>query len=150
MADAGKTGREDMLAEKPEEFLPWERGVLPGIVLSVILPGKGDVLVTYLLDAVIGDGCTVGIAAQVTNDLLWSTERLFSIDHPVFIEKIIRHPACYPCLFLKFPGPFHEPGPEYFTEMLHFKEVFAPFAGMFPFPVWHECPAGTIRCKWGW
>ncbi|MGV8094703.1 MAG: hypothetical protein AB2L24_22850 [Mangrovibacterium sp.] len=44
--------------------------------------------------------------------LIEAAERLFGIDHPVFIEKVIRHPTCYPCLFFKFTDSFHEPAPE--------------------------------------
>ena len=56
---------------------------LLGTVLTVILPGEGDVIVVESLDAAVGDGDAMGVAAEIGENLGGSAERLLGVDHPI-------------------------------------------------------------------
>ena len=35
----------------------------------------------------VGDGHAMGVTAQITEHMLWTSERAFRIDHPIFSEQ---------------------------------------------------------------
>jgi hypothetical protein len=51
-------------------------------VATIILPLEANLAVLDIEDAIVGDGDTVCVAADVLQDLLWSGERALGIDHP--------------------------------------------------------------------
>ena len=56
------------------------------VVLSIVAPSEGDVAVGDVGDAVVGDGDSVGIAAEVVEGLLGSTEGRLGVDDPLGVS----------------------------------------------------------------
>ena len=61
------------------QFLP--------IVVGRVTPAKGDLVVGQRNQAMVRDGHAVGIAAEILQDVLGSTEGWFGVDDPVFAEE---------------------------------------------------------------
>ena len=55
--------------------------------MGLILPAESDLIIVERHEAVIGDGHAMGVAGEVTDDMLGSTERWFGIDHPVLAKQ---------------------------------------------------------------
>lgn len=54
------------------------------IFAGVVFPTKGKVAVLECEQAMVGDGHAVGVAAQISQDLLWSTKGRLGVDDPLF------------------------------------------------------------------
>ena len=68
--------------EAVDKFLGGEsHGFEPIFVFSIPV-SEGDLTVFHAEDAVVGDSYSVGVAAQVIEDLLWGSEGFFRIDDP--------------------------------------------------------------------
>ena len=46
-----------------------------------------DVRIGHLDQTMVGDGDAMGVAGQIVQYVLWPTERLLRVDHPVFVEQ---------------------------------------------------------------
>src|SRR5216683_3444771 len=63
------------------------RGLIP---VSIVLPAKGYRSVLKGNQAPVGDGHAVGVACQVLQDLLRSSKRRFSVDHPLASHNLVQ------------------------------------------------------------
>jgi hypothetical protein len=68
--------------ESADEFLGREGHGFLLTFVSVVLPSEVDLTTFDVLEAIIGDGHTVGVAADVIQYLLRAGERRLGIDHP--------------------------------------------------------------------
>ena len=85
VADALESRGESVEEKAADELLGGERHAA-GFVLvfvAVVLPLERDFTVVHRLEAIVGDGGTVGITAEVSERLLGSAERRFGVDDPV-------------------------------------------------------------------
>src|ERR1035438_3957390 len=83
VADALETRRKGVLQETPDELFGGNRHHLLGLLLvPVVFPGEGDLAVFQRQQAVVGDGHAMGIAPQVFEHVLRTTERRLSVNHP--------------------------------------------------------------------
>jgi len=87
VADAMEAVRHGMLQEAADEFVSGERHDLGLAVVSIVLPGETDLAVVKPDQSAVGDGDTVGITAEITDDLFGSCERGFAKDHPVDLAQ---------------------------------------------------------------
>ena len=55
--------------------------------MRVVLPAESDPVILEGHEAVIGDGDAMGVAGEITDDMLGSAERWFGIDHPVVVKQ---------------------------------------------------------------
>ena len=55
--------------------------------MSGVAPTKGDRAVVERNQSVVGDGYAVGIAAEVVEHILWTTERWFGVDDPMLSKQ---------------------------------------------------------------
>jgi len=55
--------------------------------VGVILPPERNPIILKSNEAVIRDGHAMGVAAEVTDNVLGSAERRFGIDHPVLAKQ---------------------------------------------------------------
>src|ERR1700730_11059460 len=83
IADAVEAVGQGMKQKAADELVWLQPHDLFGAVLTVILPGEGDVIVVESFDAAVGDGDAMGVAAEIGENLGGSAERLLGIDHPV-------------------------------------------------------------------
>jgi hypothetical protein len=83
IADAVKAVGQGMKQKAADELVWLQPQDLLGAVLTVILSGKGEMIVVESLDAAVGDGDAMGIAAEIGDNLGGSAERLLGVDYPV-------------------------------------------------------------------
>ena len=77
-----------MEQEAADELLGVEGlGFEPIFVFSIPI-SEGDLTVFGAEDAVVGDSYSMGVAAQVIEDLLWGGEGFFRIDDPVGVAEL--------------------------------------------------------------
>jgi hypothetical protein len=57
--------------------------VFYGAVVAIVLPGEPDIFVVAGLDAAVGDGDAMGVAAEIGENLRGSAERLLGVDDPI-------------------------------------------------------------------
>jgi len=58
------------------------------VAVRGVSPAKGDLATLQRDEAMVGDGDTMGVAAQVTENVFRATEGRFAIDHPVLIKQL--------------------------------------------------------------
>src|SRR5271165_7021894 len=87
VADAMEAVRHGVLQESADEFVGGERHDLGLAVLSIVLPDETDIAIVKSDQPAVGDGDTVGITAEITEDLFGSRERGFAKDHPVDLSQ---------------------------------------------------------------
>src|ERR1035441_10570467 len=85
VADALKAGRNGVLQEAADELVGGEGHHLGLVAVPVILPLEGNLVVFESQEAPVGDGHAVGIAAEIRQDMLWSTEGGLGVDHPLVV-----------------------------------------------------------------
>ena len=56
---------------------------LYGAVVAIVLPGEPDMVVVAGLDAAVGDGDAMGVAAEIGEHLRGSAEGLLGVDDPI-------------------------------------------------------------------
>ena len=86
VADADKATRQDVEQKAAEELDGVEGKGLFHSPVAVVFPGKRDAAVFELQQAVIGDGHTVGVAAEILDDLGGAAEGPFGVDDPASIR----------------------------------------------------------------
>lgn len=86
-ADADEAAREDVEQETSQELLRGKRHLFLLIAMGVILPAEGNPILVEVQEAVVGDSHAMGIASEITDDVLWSAERWFGVDDPVLAKQ---------------------------------------------------------------
>ena len=82
MSDFDETRGKHMEEETADELYGW-KGYLSGLLGVVVIPGMEGYLAVLATDeAMVGDGHSVGIAADIRIDLLGTSKRLFRIEDP--------------------------------------------------------------------
>jgi len=82
-----KASRQDMEEEPADKLLGLEYHGLLAVMVRIISPEEGNLAVADGEEAVIADGDSVGISAQVLQDPLDASEGPFAIDHPFFVVE---------------------------------------------------------------
>ena len=76
-----------MQQEATQEFVVWQSGELLFIVVSGIAPAKSHLAIGNGDEAMVGDGHAMGVAAEILQHILGTTEGTFQVDHPVFSKQ---------------------------------------------------------------
>jgi len=87
VADAQEAGRKHVEQEAAQELLDRQGHQTLLVAVRGISPAKGDLVAFQGDQAVIGDRHAVGVAAEVTENVLGATEGRFAVDHPVVTEE---------------------------------------------------------------
>ena len=90
VADLHKPGRQHMEKKTPDELHGVQGHGFDRIVVGPVPVGEGHPAVVYGFDPMIADGDSVGVAAQVGQDLLRPGKRLFGIYDPLFFPGLIQ------------------------------------------------------------
>jgi len=85
VTDAHEAIGQDVKQEAADEFMGLKRDRLFFIPIFAISITQGDLTVLDRKDAVVGQRHAVGIAAEVIEDGLRRTERLFGVDDPALL-----------------------------------------------------------------
>ena len=83
MPDPHEAVREDMQEEPPEKLLGRERHELQATPVGIVLPAEAHLVVVDTEEPVVGERHTVGVAAEVLQDLCGAGERRLGVDNPV-------------------------------------------------------------------
>ena len=87
VSDAHEPFGEQMQQEAAQELIDRKRQRPLFIVVGGIAPTKRYRSVSKRDQAMVGDGHAMGITAQITEHMLWASERTFRVDHPVLSEQ---------------------------------------------------------------
>src|SRR6185437_7062211 len=79
--------RQDVEQEATDELVGLEGHSLLGIVVPVVLPFESDPPVVDVQDAVVGDRDTVGVAADVVENLFGSGKGRLGVNHPLLLSQ---------------------------------------------------------------
>jgi len=75
IADALEARRQGVLQETPDELFGGNRHYLLGLLfVPVVFPGKGDLAVLQRQQAAVGDGHAMGVASEIFQHVLRTTE----------------------------------------------------------------------------
>ena len=83
VTDAMEAVGQGVEQEAPDELVGLQTHGLDGAAVAIVLPGKGDMIVIAVLDAAVGDGDAMGVAAEIGENLRGSAERLLGVDDPI-------------------------------------------------------------------
>ena len=86
-ADANKAAGQDMEEETAQELLRSERHQSLLITVGIILPAESNLIMLEGHEAMVSDGHAMGIAGEITEDMMGTAERGFGIDDPVLTEQ---------------------------------------------------------------
>jgi len=93
VTDAVESVRQGVQQKATNELVGRELHDFVGAVLSIILPGKGDMIGVEGDEAAVGDGDAMRVPPEIGENLGGSTERLFGIHDPVdaayFCEMLV-------------------------------------------------------------
>ena len=87
MTDADESLRQDVKQEAPNELVGGDHHRSRLVAASVIPPAKRNVVAIESDEPVVGDGDTVGIAAEVADDLLGPAEGGLCINNPILTKQ---------------------------------------------------------------
>ena len=87
VTDAHKTFGEQMQQEAAQELIDRKRQQFLFVVVGRIAPTKRDLPISKGDQSMVGDGHAMGVTAQITEHMLWASERAFRVDHPVLSEQ---------------------------------------------------------------
>jgi hypothetical protein len=87
VADAHEAPGKHVEQEAAQELLDGKSHQTLLVAVRGVSPAEGDWVPREGDQAVIGDRHAVGIAAEVTENVLGSTEGRFAVDHPVVTEE---------------------------------------------------------------
>jgi hypothetical protein len=79
--------RQNVEKETSEELLAGERHLSFLLAVGVVLPGESDLVILKGEQAMIGDGDAMGVASQVAEHTVRSSERGFGINDPILTEE---------------------------------------------------------------
>src|SRR5215469_6777684 len=57
------------------------------VAVGRVAPAKSDLVICKRDQPMVGDGHAMGVAAQIFEYMLWTTERRFRVDDPVFSKQ---------------------------------------------------------------
>jgi hypothetical protein len=77
--------REQMQQEAAQELIVGQSGEL--LLVGGIAPAEGDLAIGKGNQAMVGDGHTMGVAAEIVQHILGTTEGAFQVDHPILPEQ---------------------------------------------------------------
>ena len=83
VTDADESSGEDVQQEASNEFLGRQAKDLLSIVVGVVTVMELDFSMSECDQTMVGDGRTVGVAAEIAEDVIGSTERRFGVDQPL-------------------------------------------------------------------
>ena len=87
VADTHEAGGKHVEQEAAQEFLDRQGHQALLVAVRGVSPAKGDLVALQGDQAVIEDRHAVGVAAEITENVLGTTEGRFAVDHPVLTEK---------------------------------------------------------------
>ncbi len=89
VTDAMQAFWQHMDEEAADEFAGGQRHRLVAgrAVEAIVLVLEGDAVLVDGYEAAIGDGHAVGVAGEIAQDLLGSSERSFAVDHPLAVAQ---------------------------------------------------------------
>jgi len=87
VANALESVRQEVKQKAPDELKGGKRHGFWLVVVAVILPLEGDLVFLDVAEAVVGNGHTVGVTANVVEDLFRPGEGRFGIDHPFGLAR---------------------------------------------------------------
>ena len=79
---------QDMKKEPPDKFIGLQRQGLLTVTVGIISPEKRNLAVPDSEDAVIGDGDSMGIPAEILKDPLGAIEGRFAVDDPLLVIEM--------------------------------------------------------------
>ena len=85
IADALEAGRHHVLKEAADEFLDGDGHQLGFAGIAIIFPLERDLTVLEGPQTAVGDGHAMGVAAEILQDVVWSSQRRLGVDHPFFM-----------------------------------------------------------------
>ena len=85
--DPHEAGRQDMEQEAAEEFVDVEVHQPLLVLVGGVAPAEGDATIGKSHQAVVGDGDSVSVAAEVLQSVLGAAKGPFGVNHPVFGEQ---------------------------------------------------------------
>ena len=85
--NAHETFRKQVQQEPAQEFIERYGHELLFVVMSGIPPAEGDFPFSKPDQAMVGDGHTMSVAAQILEHVFRATEGRFRVNHPVFSEQ---------------------------------------------------------------
>ena len=85
MPDAYEALREQMQQESTQEAIVGQSGEL--LLVGAMAPAEGHLAIGKGDQTMIGDGHTMGVAAQIVQHLLRTTEGALPVDHPVLPKQ---------------------------------------------------------------
>jgi hypothetical protein len=88
VADLDQAGRQDVEEEAPDEFDGVQRHEFSLVAMSGVTPAKRDPIILHGNQAPVGNGNPVGIAGQIFEDLLGSTEGRLGMDYPLLVFEL--------------------------------------------------------------
>ena len=78
VSDAVEAVGQGVQKEVADELVRLQPHELGGAALAIIFPGEGDAIVIESFYAAVGDGDAMGVAAEVSEDLLWAADGLLA------------------------------------------------------------------------
>ena len=85
-ADADKAAGQDVKQEAAQELLGTERHPSLLISVGIILPAESNLAMFESHEAVVGDGYAMGIAGEIAEHMVGTTEGRLGVDDPVLTE----------------------------------------------------------------
>ena len=85
--NADKAAGQNMQQEASQELLRRERHLLFLIAVGVILPAEGNLVVLKSQETLVGDGHAMGVASEIAQHMMGTTEGWLGIDDPVLAEQ---------------------------------------------------------------
>src|SRR4051812_1593516 len=93
LANADEAVWKDMLHVAPQELRCREGHQSLFFAACIVLPAESDLFPVEGNEPVITDGNAMGITAQITKQRLWTRQRLFDVDDPVFpMQRLKKSP----------------------------------------------------------
>lgn len=78
-----------MKQEASEKFRSRHPHEFGFVLISVVFPLEDDFAISHIDDTIIGNGDTVGVAAEVLQDVRWTGEGFLCIDHPSLVVGLV-------------------------------------------------------------
>ena len=88
MADADQPFRENVDQESSQKLICGNRHNLLLAAPCVVFPAKRDSIILESNEPVVGDGDTVGVRAEIPQDMLRSSEGSRAVDDPVVAKQL--------------------------------------------------------------
>lgn len=82
MADPMKPVRDGVLQEPSDELIDGERHDLGLVVMAVVFPGETNLTIEHVDQSAVGNGDTMGVAAEIREYLLGTGKWSLGVDDP--------------------------------------------------------------------